>query len=60
MEGRYAEDQSRGPAVEALRAAAASYLDSAKGDKPSLAHIPAEEKAAVVKECDAALAWLSE
>ncbi|PNW72223.1 hypothetical protein CHLRE_16g677000v5 [Chlamydomonas reinhardtii] len=60
VEGRYAEDQSRGPAVEALRAAAASYLDSAKGDKPSLAHIPAEEKAAVVKECDAALAWLNE
>lgn len=57
---RYAEDQSRGPAVSALRSAAEHYLGLARSDRPSLAHIPAEERATVVKECEAALSWLSE
>ncbi|KAG2501566.1 hypothetical protein HYH03_000072 [Edaphochlamys debaryana] len=60
VERRYAEDQTRASALEQLRSVASSYLALARSDKPALAHIGADDRATVTKECEAALAWLSE
>jgi len=60
VETRFAEDQARPAAVDALKQTAESYLAFARHDVPSTAHIPAEDKAAVGKEAEAALAWVNE
>lgn len=59
VEARFHEQQTRGPAADALRATCESYLTFARSDAPQYAHITAEERATVTKEAEAALAWLS-
>ncbi|EFJ49538.1 heat shock protein Hsp70E [Volvox carteri f. nagariensis] len=60
VERRYAEDQTRGSAVEGLRSTLEHYRSLARSDRPQYAHISPEERATVLKECDAAQAWLDE
>ncbi|GIL79849.1 hypothetical protein Vretimale_12448 [Volvox reticuliferus] len=60
VERRYAEDQTRGPALEALRSTIEHYSVLAASDRPQYAHITPEERATVFKECEAAKAWLDE
>ncbi|GLC40661.1 hypothetical protein PLESTB_000035600 [Pleodorina starrii] len=60
VERRYTEDQTRGSALGALRSTLEHYRSLAASDRPQYAHISPEERSAVSKECDAALAWLDE
>ncbi|GFR48872.1 hypothetical protein Agub_g10723 [Astrephomene gubernaculifera] len=60
VERRFAEDQSRGAALDALRSTLEHYQQLARSDRPQLAHISPEERASVIKECDAAAGWLQE
>ncbi len=62
IEERYIEDQTRGHAVEDLRKTATEYLNFARNahEGSQFAHISPSEVDVVMKEAEAALAWLGE
>mmetsp|Transcript_37740 Transcript_37740/g.84112 ORF Transcript_37740/g.84112 Transcript_37740/m.84112 type:complete len:814 (+) Transcript_37740:104-2545(+) len=60
VEAREREDQTRGPAADALKHLADYYLAFTRSEAPQYAHIDAAERATVAKEAEAALKWLSE
>jgi hypothetical protein len=60
IELRHDEDQTRGPAMTALRQAADAFLALARSDSPAHAHIEAAEREIVTKEAEAVLKWLGE
>ena len=60
IEMRYEEDQTRGPAADALRQSAESYLAFAKSDSPTHAHIEVAERQIIIKEAESVLHWLRE
>lgn len=54
------EDQTRGPAAQALRQTAEYYLSFARNDSSQYAHITPAERETVAKEAQSALTWLGE
>lgn len=60
VEERYNEMSSRGPAAESLAAACEGFIRQAESVEKKYEHISAEDKAKVVSECQAAMAWLKE
>jgi len=57
---RFTEDQSRNTAANGLSMIANDFKTMATSGNEKYAHIEEEEKAKVVKECDAALKWLDD
>ena len=60
IETRAVEDQTRGPAAQALRQTAEYYLSFARNDSLQYAHITPAERETVAKEAQSALTWLGE
>ena len=60
IELRFEEDQTRGPAADALRQAAESYMAFARSDSLAHAHIEAADRHTMIQESEAALKWLGE
>eukprot|EP00798_Chlamydomonas_sp_ICE-L_P031136 gene31136-6275_t len=60
VELRSEEAAARPAAVDALRKSIHAYMTVGMGDAPQFAHIDAEEKALVYKECESALNWIDE
>lgn len=58
VERRYAEGQTRVPAVETLRSTLEHYRSLARSDRLQYAHITPEERESVLKECELAQGWL--
>mmetsp|Transcript_35480 Transcript_35480/g.100452 ORF Transcript_35480/g.100452 Transcript_35480/m.100452 type:complete len:803 (+) Transcript_35480:247-2655(+) len=60
VEERCREMSTRGPAAETLVACCNSFIALAKSGDAKYAHIPAEDLAKVVDECNVALTWIQE
>ena len=60
IEERYTENGRRGPAAQALVECCNMYTQFATAEDAKYAHISAEEKGRVLKECQNAMGWLSE
>jgi len=60
IESRYDQDQQRGPAAQALRKAAETYLAFSKSDSVGFAHVTPAERQVVAQEAETVIKWLCE